>query len=77
MYNGSMKTIGAAKFKEQCLSLLEKVGQEGIIITKHGKPIAKLVPIACQSEELIGKLKDKLKISGDIFSTGVDWHAES
>ena len=48
-----MKTIGAAKFKEQCLSLLEKVDQDGIIITKHGKPLAKLVSIEIQSASLI------------------------
>ena len=33
-----MQTIGAAKFKEQCLSLLDQLDAEGIIITKHGTP---------------------------------------
>ena len=72
-----MKTIASAKFKEQCLSLLENVDKEGIVITKHGKPVAKLIPIESESSSLIGCLKDKIKIKGDIFSTGVKWDAES
>lgn len=37
-----MKHIAASKFKQQCLALLDSVDEEGIIITKHGKPVAKL-----------------------------------
>ena len=48
-----MKTMAAAKFKEQCLSVLDSVGPEGIIITKRGKPVAKLIPIETQSAALI------------------------
>jgi prevent-host-death family protein len=72
-----MKQIPAAKFKEQCLSLLDRVDEEGIVITKRGKPVAKLIPIRTESAELIGKLKGRLKIKGDIFSTGLKWHAQS
>jgi prevent-host-death family protein len=71
------KKIGAAQFKEQCLSLLDNIGTEGLIITKHGKPVAKLVPIEVDSSSLIGCLAGKIKISGDIESTGVKWNAES
>jgi len=72
-----MKTIAAAKFKEQCLSILDKVDPEGIIITKHGKPVAKLMPVGRGSGHLIGALKGKLKIKGDVFSTGRKWDAQS
>ena len=71
-----MKQIGAAKFKEQCLSLLDEVDADGIVITKHGKPVAKLIPFASDSASLIGSLAGKLKITGDILSTGLDWDAE-
>lgn len=71
-----MKQIAAAKFKEQCLALLDEVDQDGIVITKRGKPVAKLIPIAADSATLIGSLARKLKIKGDILSTGLDWHAE-
>ncbi len=71
------KTIGAAKFKEQCLALLDSVGPEGIVITKHGRPVARLVPIESESEELLGVLEGVLTIRGDIFSTGAAWDAQS
>jgi prevent-host-death family protein len=71
-----MKEIAAAKFKEQCLSLLDRVDPDGIVITKHGKPVAKLIPFTSDSASLIRSLRHKLTIKGDILSTGVDWDAE-
>ena len=72
-----MQTIGAAKFKEQCLSLLDQLDAEGIIITKHGTPVARLIPYGQQWADLIGSLRDMVTIKGDIFSTGIRWDAES
>jgi prevent-host-death family protein len=71
-----MKQIAAAKFKEQCLSLLDQVDPDGIVITKHGKPVAKLIPFDSDSASLIGSLKGKVTIKGEILSTGLDWDAE-
>jgi prevent-host-death family protein len=72
-----MRTIAAAKFKEQCLALLDEVDADGIVITKRGRPVAKLVPIELESESLIGSLAGKLEIHGDLLSTDLDWDAES
>ncbi len=72
-----MKHIGAAKFKQECLSVLDRLSPEGIVITKHGRPVAKLIPIGADSAALIGSLKGKLKIKGDIVSTGLRWDAQS
>ena len=72
-----MKQIAAAKFKEQCLSILDRVSDDGIVITKRGKPVAKLIPIRGESAALIGALKGKLKIKGAIVSTGIKWNAQS
>jgi prevent-host-death family protein len=72
-----MKQIAAAEFKQRCLALLDEVDAEGFVITKRGKPVAKLIPITSESSSLIGSLKGKLAIEGDILSTGVSWHAES
>lgn len=69
--------IAAAKFKAQCLALLDRVDPDGIVITKHGKPVARLIPFASDSASLIGSLAGKLKIKGEILSTGVDWDTES
>ena len=41
-----MKLIGAAKFKKQCLALLDQLDADGFIITKRGKPVARVVPYA-------------------------------
>lgn len=71
------KTIGAAQFKEKCLAILDEVGPEGIIVTKHGKPVAKLIRIEADSAQLIGVLKDEIEVKGDILTTGVKWNAES
>jgi len=73
----TMKQIAAAKFKEQCLALLDTVDADGIVITKRGKPVAKLIPIATESARLIGSLRHKLVITGDILTTGVRWNAQS
>jgi prevent-host-death family protein len=72
-----MKQLAAAKFKAQCLALLDHVDPDGIVITKHGRPVAKLVPVGSAPTDLIGSLKGKLNIKGDILSTGVRWDAES
>ena len=68
------KRIGAAKFKEQCLALLDNLTPEGVVITKHGKPVAELIPYGGRDgSELIGCLEQKIKIHGDLESTGVTW----
>ena len=71
-----MKSIGAAKFKEQCLSLLDELSLEGIVITKWGKPVARVIPYPQDSSSLIGILKDKITIHGDITTTGEAWDAD-
>jgi prevent-host-death family protein len=72
-----MRKIAAAKFKQQCLALLDSVDPDGIVITKHGRPVARLVPFHQLMADLIGSMKDKIRIKKDIQSTGVVWHAES
>ena len=71
-----MKVVSASKFKAQCLALLDRVGPEGIVITKHGKPVAKLIPVDAEPARLIGSLKGKIRIKGNIFSTGLAWDAQ-
>jgi len=71
-----MRQMAAARFKEQCLALLDRVGPEGIVITKRGRPVAKLVPIRAESAELIGRFKGRIKVKGNILSTGLKWDAQ-
>jgi len=72
-----MKRMPAAKFKEQCLALLDSVGPEGLLITKRGKPVAQLLPVGGEPARLIGSLRHKLRIDGDVLSTGASWKAHA
>ena len=72
-----MKEIGAAKFKEQCLALLDQLDADGLIVTKRGKPVARVVPYESQGAELIGSLRHKIKVRGDLFTTGLRWDADA
>jgi len=75
-----MKTIPAGQFKARCLRLMDEVRttREPVLITKKGRPVAKLVPAEAQPEDIFGCLKDEIKIVGDIESPVVpleDWDA--
>jgi len=74
--------IQAGEFKAKCLKLMDTVQQYGeeIVITKHGKPIAKLVPIVepkKKSESGFGCMKGTGMVVGDIVGpTGEKWEAD-
>jgi antitoxin (DNA-binding transcriptional repressor) of toxin-antitoxin stability system len=74
-YIVSMKTVAAARFKEQCLSIIDRLDPQGIVITKHGRPVARVLPIEHASAELIGSLRGRIRVTGDLLSTGVKWKA--
>ena len=73
--------IAAGQFKATCLKLMDQVQQthEDIEITKHGKPVAKLVALEDEgTPPLFGYLKDEMVITGDIVQpTGERWNAEA
>ena len=74
-----MKTIQAGKFKAQCLALLDSVAQNGepMIITKHGKPVAKLVSYDSNKDVHENPLKGLATYIGDIISPiDEEWEAE-
>jgi len=71
------KTITATEFKAKCLRLLEQVSAEGMVITKRGRPIARIMPATGKSNaDVIGSLKGRIVVNGDLFSTGVKWRAQ-
>ncbi len=52
--------VAAAEFKATCLELMDKVKTSGkeYVITKHGKPVAKLVPVDVPKKKgIIGSMK--------------------
>ena len=72
-----MQQINVSKFKEQCLSLLDNLNPEGILITKHGRPVARVIPASSDCAELIGSMKGKIRIRGKMLTTGIRWDAQS
>ncbi|MGA2903209.1 MAG: type II toxin-antitoxin system prevent-host-death family antitoxin [Candidatus Korobacteraceae bacterium] len=62
------REIAAGEFKAKCLAIIDEVSESGqeVIITKRGKPTAKLVPIEEASvDSLFGRLKGIVEIVGD------------
>lgn len=74
--------VAAGEFKAHCLKLMDEVRatRRPIVITKRGKPVARLVPVEDEAprREIYGCMKGTVTIHGDIISPiDVDWHAES
>ena len=65
--------MSATQFKAKCLGVLDQIGTDGgeVIITKRGKPVAKLLPVVASSKGRRGALKGKVWETGDIVNT--DW----
>jgi prevent-host-death family protein len=63
-----MKRMPAGAFKAQCLAIMDQVSEsrEPLIITKHGKPVVKLVPAENQTDDIFGYMAGRVKIVGDI-----------
>ena len=78
MYNKLMRAITVSEFRQQCLSLMDHLPAEGLLITRHGHPIAKLFPAEDLCADLLssipGLVCDK---NDDLFSTGAEWDAQS
>jgi prevent-host-death family protein len=75
-----MKVVGAGKFKAKCLALLDEVakGREVILVTKRGKPVAKVIPITEAQKSLREQLKGSILKEKDLVSpVSVSWEANS
>jgi prevent-host-death family protein len=71
-----MKTMAAGKFKAHCLTVMDEVNakRQPVLITKRGKPVAKLVPVDDKTDDIFGFLRGKGTITGDIVAPAIeDW----
>ena len=71
-----MKTMAAGAFKAHCLAVMDEVQakREVVVITKRGKPVAKLVPASQDADDIFGFLRGKGTITGDVISPVIeDW----
>ncbi len=72
--------IPAAVFKAECLKLMDEVARTGqtLVITKHGKPVAQLVPMPAQARSEFGYMKNTVRIKGDVVGPiDEEWSALS
>ena len=77
--NNESLCVPAAEFKAKCLRLLDEVAhrRSPIIVTKRGKPVAKLVPVEEEPVDLFGYMAGTAKICGDIVeSTEETWETD-
>jgi antitoxin (DNA-binding transcriptional repressor) of toxin-antitoxin stability system len=74
--NTAMKEIPAAQIRLHRLAMLDGVDPEGIRITKHGKPVAMPMPTKTKSARLIGSMRNRITIKGEILRTNLKWDAE-
>lgn len=73
--------ISAGEFKAKCLKLMDSVASthEPLIITKHGKPVAMMVPVPPEPDaQLFGYMAGTATLRGDVVAPlDVEWEAES
>jgi len=71
-----MIEVPISEFKAKCLALLERVNKtkQPIRITRHGKPVAEVIPpaVAMDRSALIDSLKGSIEFIGDIVSPAND-----
>jgi prevent-host-death family protein len=65
-----MRIIPAARFKARCLKIMDEVRarREPVLITKKGKPVARLLPVEEAPRDVFGCLIGELEIAGDILA---------
>ena len=74
------RTIKASEFKATCLRLMDEVAESGeeIVITKNGRPTARLLPYRKRFGDWFGADRDRIEIIGDIISPiDLEWEAEA
>jgi len=75
-----VRTVKASEFKAKCLMLMDEVAASGeeIVITKHGRPVSRLVPYRTKPETLFGIDRGRFAIVGEIGDPiEVEWEAET
>lgn len=74
-----MKQLTATEFKAKCLAILDNVQRtrEPAVITRHGKPVARIVPITHDSADFVNPLKGSIRFEKDLVAPlDAQWDAE-
>ncbi len=75
------KTVTATRFKSDCLKLIDAMNRDGapVVVTRHGKPVARMVPVANEAvPALVGSMKGTVLRFDDPFEPALspnEWDA--
>jgi prevent-host-death family protein len=72
--------LPATEFKAKCLAYLDQVAQThaSITLTKHGRPVARLVPVDDAEPVVFGRLAGTVQVLGDIVNPlNETWEADA
>ena len=77
----SKRTMTAARFRAECLQVLDTVASAGteVLVTKRGKPVARIVPVYEPPASRFGALRRITTIvdaSDDLLSAEDGWSVE-
>ena len=66
--------MGAAKFKAHCLAVMDEVQvkREPVLVTKNGRPVAKIVPAEEENDPLAIFQTGSFRSNGDVISPAID-----
>lgn len=69
----AMKTMAAGSFKIHCLAVMDEIQakRETLVITKHGRPVVKVVPADKGADKIYGFLAGRGRIRGDIVAPAI------
>ncbi len=77
---GATRTMKASEFKARCLALMDEIAESGeeIVITKRGKPVAKLAPCEDKPVSWFGRDRDMIRMHDDLIEpVDVQWDVEA
>lgn len=71
--------IAAGDFKAKCLQMLDEVAEqrEPLLITKQGKPVARLIPVSSEHSLFVAMAGSVLSETDILAPIDVDWAAQS
>jgi prevent-host-death family protein len=73
------RTMMASQFKAECLAVLDQVQRMkiSVTVTKHGKPVARIVPLEEAARPTMGSVRLVAEDDGAYYSTGERWSVDS
>jgi antitoxin (DNA-binding transcriptional repressor) of toxin-antitoxin stability system len=73
-----MEAVNISEFRRICLRVLDRLPSTGLVITRNGRPVAKVTPLPADPRSLIGSVPQlRVRADDDLLSTHLHWDAES